>query len=194
MLKDIPSFGGFTNYMKTLCFILLLAFGSCHDQTSSGDVIVGNTEISPTPKIMEVQEEYDSKDDVSTIKLTCGGRNFNLVNHYEYERNLKKIYVELEGKKIKTISLPSNLTVNGFSMNWLKKTEKGFEMSIEYGTILYYQKDFNFFCKNNTFYLGKIYIESFDKNKPEDSYEERTIIVKPLIPLTKFSINKYIED
>lgn len=99
------------------------------------------------------------------------------------------------GDEIKTaIKIPTDSDVMGFSLSSTEKTKEGFEITIEYGSRYYYQKQFNFVCKEGNFYLYKVKVESFDKNDPEsmDKPDEKEIQIKPNLPIEKFSLFDYL--
>lgn len=107
----------------------------------------------------------------------------------------------MQGEKVlKTIKLPGESEVNGFSLGWAKKTKAGFEIAIDYGTRIYYHKRFVFICKQRRFYLSRVIVESFDKLEPvktksgwEFRIKTKVIKVSPNLPLEKFIIDNYFE-
>ena len=96
-----------------------------------------------------------------------------------------------DGAVLHTIKLPTEAEVNGFAVNWVKKTKGGFEIAIEYGTRMYYAKRFNFICKQHKFYLSKIRVDSFDKQNPE-KWSRKVISVRPNVSLEKFSVTDFM--
>ena len=90
-----------------------------------------------------------------------------------------------------TIQLPTEAELNGFAVNWVKKTKTGFEIAIEYGTRIYYAKRFIFVCRQRKFYLSTIRVESFDKHNPA-KWKRKVIRVRPNLPVEKFSVNNFI--
>ena len=95
------------------------------------------------------------------------------------------------GKVLRSIRLPTGIERNGFGFNWAKKAKGGFEISVEYGSRVYYGKRFNFICKQGTFYLSKVIMDRFDKNNPE-KWHRRVIRVTPNLPLEKFSVTDFM--
>jgi hypothetical protein len=179
--------------MKTCFVFLLTAFVfSCQSQTVSKNLVSEPKKINDSTNVIKIQEETsDDKDIISTATLKCGDKIFDLV--VEYKDDDSKIVNIKEGDTItKTINLPNQSEVNGFSLNWAKETKEGFEISIEYGSRLYYQKDFGFICKQNNFYLSEVKIATFDKHNPESSWKERSRIIKPELPLEKFLITDFL--
>lgn len=111
----------------------------------------------------------------------------------DVEREAKNINV-LVGNKIKwVIKLPSPLDQNGYALNWAKKTDNGFEISIEYGSRIYFDKTFVFHKKNEGFHLTEIKVESFDKQKTEKS-NKTTVKFEAPVPIEKFNIEDYMKD
>ena len=95
-----------------------------------------------------------------------------------------------DGTVLHSIKLLSGLELNGFGFNGAKKTKDGFELSIEFGSRIYYGKTFIFTCRQQKFYLSRIRVESFDKQNPA-KWKRRTIRVRPNLPLEKFSITDF---
>lgn len=92
------------------------------------------------------------------------------------------------------IKIPTQSDANGFSLRSSKKTTEGFEIAISYGSRYYYRKQFNFICKEGSFYLYKVGVESFDKNDPGsmDKPDEKEIQIKPNLPIERFSLFDYL--
>src|SRR5882724_1399770 len=82
---------------------------------------------------------------------------------------------------------------NGFALNWARKTKAGFEIAVEYGSVIYYAKRFNFICKQRKFYLTKITVDSFNKHNPE-TWKTKIVRVKPNVPLEKFLIDDFTAE
>lgn len=79
----------------------------------------------------------------------------------------------------------------GFSVNWIKETSVGFEISIEYGSRFYVQKNFQFIYENNSFYLKNIITSSFDKYSPE-KYEKTIKKLKKPFKVTNFKMEDFV--
>ena len=105
------------------------------------------------------------------------------------ESNTVKIVKD--GTIFHTIKLLTDEERNGFAFNGVKKTKTGFEMSVEYGSVIYYGKTFMFVCKQHKLYLSKIRVESFDKHNPE-KWSRRVVRVQPNVPLEKFSLTDFM--
>ena len=96
------------------------------------------------------------------------------------------------GTVLYTIKTPTGANWNGFALDWAKKTKGGFEISIEYGSVIYYNKRFIFICRRGQFYLSKIVVESFNKHNPA-KWTRKVLRVQPNLPLEKFSITDFMQ-
>jgi hypothetical protein len=92
-----------------------------------------------------------------------------------------------------TIELPTGVDINGFGFDGAKKTKAGFEISIEYGSVIYYHKAFVFICRHHKFYLSKIRVDSFNKHNPE-KWSKKVVTVRPNLPLEKFLITDFMRE
>lgn len=178
--------------MKIYFFVLLTGFIlSCQNQhgqsifTHNG---VGFTNNSPTKTPDEVKKSHEETSDSPTLR--CGDSVFTLA--VEKKNESKQVILIENGTTIKKINLPTQFEVNGFALNWAKGTKVGFEISVEYGSRIYYQKDFSFVCRQNSFYLDEVKITTFDKHDPENSWTESIEPVTPALPLEKFQIADFI--
>lgn len=177
--------------MKICFFLLLIAFViSCQSQTASRDIVYNGERTTINNNNIKSQEKTnDDEEVISTTTLKCGNKDFNLVALY---KNGSKSVNITEGNTIReTIKLPSQSDVNGFSLNWARETKEGFEISIEYGSRYYYQKNFSFVCEQNNFYLSKVKVESFDKADPE-KLKTKDIEINPKLPIERFLITNFI--
>ena len=124
--------------------------------------------------------------DNSSKTLRCGGPNAYSVDVVRDPiREADDVNIVQGGKLLKTISLPGQ-EVNGFSLDWARKTKAGFEFSIEYGSRYYYHKQFIFICRRNKFYLSRVIVDSFDKHNPEKSHYK----VNRINPTYRLKISK----
>ncbi len=80
---------------------------------------------------------------------------------------------------------------NGFALDEAKTTKTGFEVSVEYGSVVYYHKRFVFICKQHRFYLTRVFVDSFDKHNPEHWWK-KAVRVRPALPLEKFLLNDFM--
>jgi len=77
-------------------------------------------------------------------------------------------YVDIKqgDKVLGSIRIFTGVERNGFALDEAKKTQTGFEISVEYGSVIYYHKVFVFICRQHKFYLSKIKVDSFNKHNP----------------------------
>jgi hypothetical protein len=174
--------------------VLVSIVASCHSQTISSDVIQKHSgQIVSANNVKESRDETnESEEIISTSKLKCGNTDFNLKVFYKNERT--NISISNSDAIVKTINLPNQSEFNGFSLNRAKKVSNGFEISVEYGSRYYYERRFNFVCKQDEFHLDKIEINTFDKNNPEKSWKNFTKLIKPKLTLEKFTITDFMKD
>ena len=82
---------------------------------------------------------------------------------------------------------------NGFALDEAKKTKTGFEISVEYGSVIYYHKRFVFICKQQRFYLTRVMVDSFNKHNPEH-WRKKSVSLKPGLPLEKFLLDDFMPE
>jgi hypothetical protein len=178
---------------KIFCvFLLMSSISLCQSRTAQKNTI-SLPEKKENFNIIKKEETNYNEDIISTTNLKCGDKIFVLMVEYE-DDNSKSINIKEGDTIIKKIKLPGQSDVNGFSLNWARETKEGFEISIEYGSRIYYQKEFSFICKQNNFYLSKLKIITFDKHNPETSGEAINKIIKPELPVEKFLISDFLVD
>jgi hypothetical protein len=179
--------------MKIFILLVLISFAaSCHNQVVSSDAVQNSGQIIANNVKENLGETNESEEIISTSKLKCGNTHFNLKVFYKNKRT--NIAISNSDVIVKTINLPNQSEFNGFSLNWAKNTNNGFEISIEYGSRYYYEKQFNFVCKQEKFYLDKVKTNTFDKNDPEKTGEVFTKLIKPELNLEKFTITDFMKD
>lgn len=185
------------NNCVVIIFLLLLT--ACSKIDSSKNVEVNNK--VPISHIV-LDEKFGSNNlQNKNQKLKNeGSKPFDCSdsNGYKVEKNrddeFNLVNIVQDDKVVETLKLPTGLSQNGFALNWAKKTQRGFEISIEYGSRFYYQKEFNFECKESQFYLTKIITNTFDKNDPKKSWRKRKTNIKPNIPFSNFKVTDYITN
>jgi hypothetical protein len=132
----------------------------------------------------------NDKEIVSASLIKCGGRKFNLVLISEYSererKNVRRLNISQNGTTKKTINSPEYTFIRKSV-----KTKQGFEISIEYGSRYYYEKRFNFICKQKSFYLNQVKTTTFDKANPEISWKEYNKAIKPSLKLENFLIDEF---
>lgn len=99
---------------------------------------------------------------------------------------------------ISKIELPKASEAKNFTLDSLEKTEKGFEIKVDWGSrVDHYEIQFNFKCKENNFYLYEVRKDSFsaknrDSGKFLDKKESKVIKVEPNLPIEKFVMTDYL--
>jgi hypothetical protein len=101
--------------------------------------------------------------------------------------------VTSDGKLLRPIAVPSQSEVPGFTLNWAKKTDRGFDISIEFGSRIYFGKRLIFECRKDAFYLTGVDVESFDKDNLTKK-KHKTVELKPPVPLAKFKLTDQTTD
>jgi hypothetical protein len=101
----------------------------------------------------------------------------------------RSVNIAANGRVLRSIDVPwqADSGVSGFGLNRARKTKNGFEITIEYGSRFYYHKRFVFVCRGNSLYLTNIFVESFDKRRPE-IWTRKTQNVRPALPLEAFKL------
>jgi len=82
---------------------------------------------------------------------------------------------------------------NGFAFDEAKTTKTGFEISVEYGSVIFYYKRFVFICKQHRFYLTRVLVDSFNKHNPK-YWWKKSVTVKPALPLEKFHLDDFMRE
>ena len=113
--------------------------------------------------------------------------------NYDVEEapDINSVRVVSRGHVVHTIKLLTDRERNGFAFDGVKKTQAGFELAIEYGSRIFYRKNFIFICRRGQFYLSRIGVDSFDRQNP-DKWSKKVIKVQPNVPLEKFSITDFM--
>ena len=140
--------------------------------------------------VRESHNDRPGVDNESSKTLNCNDPKGYSVEEGT-EPGTHSVNIVRDGRVLHSIKLLTDMEQNGFGFNWAKKTKEGFEISIEYGSIIYYGKRFIFICKHHKFYLSKIRVDSFDKHNPE-KWSRKVITVQPNVPLEKFSITDFM--
>jgi hypothetical protein len=82
---------------------------------------------------------------------------------------------------------------NGFALDEAKTTKTGFDISVEYGSRYYYHKRFVFICRQHTFYLTRVFVDSFDK-RHHQHWSKKAVRVRPVLPLEKFLLDDFMRE
>ncbi|OOG76490.1 hypothetical protein [Algoriphagus sp. A40] len=150
---------------KTLLVIASLIFYSCTNTKS---------------KNLESARNDQAKGLSDVLLVNCNGEEYRLEVDYYQESKSKYVSIFNENKLFKEVNLPSQLDYSGFSLNGFLKTEKGFVVSVEYGSVNYFQKEFFFQCKQDGFILYKIRTTSFNKRNPSKEFVLDSILSSPM--------------
>jgi len=110
----------------------------------------------------------------------------------EEDTDTNSVKVESGGQVLHSIKLLSDRERNGFAFDGVKKNKEGFELAIEYGSRIFYHKNFIFICKDDKFHLSKIEVDSFDRQDPYKSSKHEVISVQPNVPLEKFLLTDFM--
>lgn len=116
---------------------------------------------------------------------------YALLDIKDYKTGKRKLLIQKDHVTHGKIFFVTPDIAQGFSVNWIKETNLGFEISIEYGSRFYVQKNFQFIFENNSFYLTKIITSSFDKYSPE-KYEKSTKKIQKPIKITSFNMENFM--
>ena len=109
------------------------------------------------------------------------------------EGPIRSVNIVVGDKRVRSIDIPTDAEVSGFSLGWARKTKEGFDLSVEYGSRLYYGKRFIFSCKNDDLLLTNIAVESFDKNGPS-KWTKKDVSIKPPVPIGRFKLTDYLKE
>ena len=111
----------------------------------------------------------------------------------------KDLNVVVGGEVMAKIELPKESEVKNFSLNSVKKTKGGFEVKVDWGGGLYhYEIQYNFKCKEKTFYLYEVRRDSFSTKNPDsgiflDIKRTKVIRVEPNLAIEKFVMTDYLQ-
>lgn len=190
-------------FTYNLVFLFLFIVSGCSANSSSKMAGISNENTAVHNQNSNVSNIMSANNEISK-SFDCKNPNgFSLNVAEDSTRNIMntitvpKILNIVVGEKIlNTIKIPTQSDANGFSLRSTEKTKKGFEITIEYGSRIYYQKQFNLICKEGNFYLYKVKVESFDKHDPESmsNWDEKESKIYPLLPVEKFSIFDYLDN
>ncbi len=177
--------------MKTLIvFLFLCAAFACERVNSNGRIAAVSNE-KQTPA--NIAAPTASATPPAQSEECAEASDYCLKVVEDAEREAKNINLVIGSNVKSIIKLPSPSDINGYALNWAKKTDNGFEVSIEYGSRNYFNKSFEFVKKDETFYLTEIKVKSFDKQNPE-KVEKKTVKIQPSVSVDKFNIEDYMND
>ncbi len=174
-----------------LTFLFLISCNNSSNNQSSpllADTTYQNSEANNSSKEMNLI----FRNDTTIIHLKKG--NVNLLDVRIDSTNSRELSIQ-KGQLIKDkIQIPTQEAIQGFAVNWIKETDYGFEISIEYGSRYYYQKDFRFYYENEIFVLKNVLVNTFDKHNSEskERYITKTDTLRTPVKLRDFKIENYL--
>jgi len=126
------------------------------------------------------------------LDLECGGVDFRLFR-VALEGGKDAVTLFKGPNETRTEILPAPNEVKKFKLDPLRKTENGFEMSMEYGDRYYHAKRFEFECDEGEFVLAKMKSERFDTKNPS-RISRKESAVKPRTTWERFGLRLYLID
>jgi len=94
--------------------------------------------------------------------------------------------------------VPTGDSFKNFSLNSTKQTKDGFEIKTDWGGNLdHYEIQFNFKCKEKSFYLYRVRKLSFSTTNPDsgtfwDKQKTKVTRIEPNLPIEKFVMTDYL--
>src|SRR6266853_4743647 len=165
-----PIFGGFAKSNKSRsvhgAVLMLSLFVGC--STDSSPIMTKSTDEKPpisadnSSAVGESHVDRPNIDDEGSKTLDCDDPNGYSLEEGTVQ-GTSSVNIVRDGRVLHTIKLLTDIEQNGFAFDGAKKTKEGFEISIEYGSVIYYHKTFMFICRQHKFYLSKIRGGSFNK-------------------------------
>jgi len=112
-----------------------------------------------------------------------------IIDLKDIDKYIRRIVLQVNKKEYLLCNLDQN-DFSGFSIDKIKENQKGFEIFIEYGSRIYWNRIFYFVYSDRCFYLIKIRSIHFDKYKNNNPVINEK---KYRIPLGKdFNILSYL--
>jgi hypothetical protein len=124
-------------------------------------------------------------------KTLCGSTSYDIFKSEKDANRISELSFISNGLTKYTIALPSDDDFQGFALDWVKQTPNGFNISIEWGSRFFHEKEFIFVCRSDRFYLEKILHSTFDKANPSKSANTKQ---KFKVPLASFKITDYMQE
>lgn len=126
------------------------------------------------------------------VDLDCGGSDFRLFR-VSLEAGREAVTLFKGPDELRTEILPAPNEVKKFKLDPLRKTDDGFEMSVEYGDRYYHTKRFEFECDEGEFVFAKLRSERFDTRNPS-RISKKESAVKPRTTWERFGLRLYLID
>ncbi|MEJ7848217.1 MAG: hypothetical protein WKF92_09035 [Pyrinomonadaceae bacterium] len=112
----------------------------------------------------------------------------------------KDLNILIGEEVVAKINLPiPDYEAKNFSLNSVEKTKAGFEIKVDWGGGKYhYEIQFNFRCKQNSFYLYKVKNDNFSTTNSDsgnflDKKETKVTQFEPNLPIEKFVMLDYLQ-
>ncbi|QQS41702.1 MAG: hypothetical protein IPM63_01790 [Acidobacteriota bacterium] len=161
---------------------LPLLFSAC--KSLPGTNSTSNTTLETSAgKVTHIAERVD---------LECGGEDFRLFR-VTLENGTEGVTLFKGDKEVRTERLPTQTEVNKFKLDPLRKTDEGFELSVEYGDRYYHSKRFGFDCVDGEFQLSRMKSERFDTQNP-GKISRKESAVRPRRAWAEFGLRLYLID
>ena len=174
--------------MKSAFVQLTLFSAICLSVFSACDQIPGNEPSTPSLTTTAGEVAHIAQ----RVDLECGGADFRMFR-LTLKNGSEAISMFKGENEVRTELLPSGADVKKFKLDPLRKTDDGFEMSMEHGDRYYHSRLFEFECKDGSFHLVKMKADRFDTNNPS-RVRKRDQAVKPSIPFERFGLRLYLID
>lgn len=172
--------------------LLLVACGSTDlPITNSQNMFATNITVEKAVKTVDCNkpEEYDFKVVENPSRQTQGE---HLVP--------KDLNIVIGEDVIAAIKLPiPDSEAKNFSLNAVEKTKAGFEVRVDWGGGLYhYEIQFDFRCKENSFYLYRVKNEDFSTTNANsgnflDEKKTKVTKIEPNLPIKDFVMLDYLQ-
>ena len=178
-----------TNKSISVFVLLLSLIVGCSTDSS----LITTESHNEKPPVSANNSSAIGESDVKRSNVDDKGLRTSGCDEYSVEEDsgTNSVKIMREGTVLHTIKLLTDLERNGFAFDGVKKTKEGFELAIEYGTRIFYRKNFIFICRHHKFYLSKISVDSFDRRNPE-KWSKKVIKLQPKLPLEKFFITDFM--
>lgn len=108
------------------------------------------------------------------------------------------LHVVVGDDVISKIELPREPEVKNFALNSVEKDKAGFEIKVDWGSGLdHYEIQFNFKCKESSFFLYRVTKVSFSTTNPDsgsflDKKKTKVIRIEPNLPIERFVMTNYL--
>lgn len=194
LLLEILFFGKkLESDMKFYAYFFLF-ISACKSEKDNNKQFIDES-IKDTSIVQEKNtDEETSYLENDTTVITLNKVNINLLDIRIDSTSKRKLLV-YQGKIIVgEIEIPTQESIQGFAVNWIRENENGFEISVEYGSRYYRQKDFYFHYEGGVFLLKNILSTSFDKHNAEsmNSFDKKNDTIFPPVKLNDFNILNYL--